>query len=80
MLAIAHLVLIVFAASVRNRADSSVNSAAAEGTIVNDEEEEEQDWWNTPRLALLGAHALRPMMLISNLKTIRRVFTNILRQ
>lgn len=40
----------------------------------------ERDWKNVSRLAMLGAHALRPIMLISNLETTRRVFTNVLRR
>lgn len=40
----------------------------------------EIDWQNVSRLAMLGAHALRPIMLISNLQTTRRVFTNVLRR
>ncbi|CAM9781465.1 unnamed protein product [Pylaiella littoralis] len=77
VLAIVHSVLMVFAAAAAHRAGYSSRAA---GTAEGGEEEAEQDWWNAPRLALLGAHALRPMMLISNLRTIRRVFTNVLRQ
>lgn len=37
-------------------------------------------WWATPRLMLLAAQTLRPIILISQLRTVRRVFINILRQ
>ena len=40
----------------------------------------ESDWQEASRLFMLGAHALRPIMLISNLQTTRRVFTNVLRR
>eukprot|EP00752_Nemacystus_decipiens_P018420 g16518.t1 len=91
VLAIAHLLLMVSAAlAAHSAAASSRTAAATEGTGAGGVEDGagpgagatrvvEGGWWSAPRLALLGAQALRPMMLISNLKTIRRVFTNVLR-
>eukprot|EP00903_Cladosiphon_okamuranus_P010280 g9732.t2 len=89
VLAVAHLLLMVSAALAANSATASgrraaaaaaaAASTAAEATRAGGVGIVEGGWWNGPRLALLGAQALRPMMLISNLKTIRRVFTNVLR-
>lgn len=44
-----------------------------------DDSSSECGWWATPRLLLLGAQSLRPMMLISQLRTVRRVFMNVIR-
>ncbi|CAM9717141.1 unnamed protein product [Scytosiphon promiscuus] len=80
VLAVSHSILMVFAALAPTRQDTShTGPTAAGGGGAGGDGSVDGGWWNAPRLALLGAQTLRPMMLISNLKTIRRVFTNVLR-
>ncbi|CBN80110.1 K+ transporter, Kef-type [Ectocarpus siliculosus] len=84
VLAAAHLVLMCLAFLASKRSRTSVEPpppapASGTATAAGGLYEDGEDWWNCSRFALLGAQALRPMMLISNLKTIRRVFTNVLR-
>lgn len=69
-----HLFLLAFGAFAahRQRVEDGSEGTGGRGFEI--------DWQNPPRLAMLGAHALRPIMLISNLQTTRRVFTNVLRQ
>ncbi|CAM9588976.1 unnamed protein product [Ectocarpus sp. 4 AP-2014] len=84
VLAAAHLVLMCLAFLASKRSRTSVEApppapASGTATTAGGLYEDDEDWWNCSRFALLGAQTLRPMMLISNLKTIRRVFTNVLR-
>ncbi|CAM9975211.1 unnamed protein product, partial [Ectocarpus sp. 12 AP-2014] len=84
VLAAAHLVLMCLAFLGSKRSRTSVEApppapASGTATTAGGLYEDDEDWWNCSRFALLGAQTLRPMMLISNLKTIRRVFTNVLR-